>query len=97
MTSYYDFVFGFSTDIYDILEKGFGYYNNIEFMQLLNQARKENSLLKKENETLKREIATMNGNIVASLERDLMHMRTQVSKANKPTYVRMRTIEDLDP
>jgi cell division protein FtsB len=97
MTSYYDYVFGFSTDIYELLEKGYGYYNNLEFIQLLKQARKERDALKVENDQLKKEIATMNGNIVASLERDLMHMRAQVNKAIKPTFVKIRTVEDLDP
>jgi FtsZ-binding cell division protein ZapB len=57
MTSYYDYVFGFSTDIYELLEKGYGYYNNLEFIQLLKQARKERDALKVENDQLKKEIA----------------------------------------
>jgi regulator of replication initiation timing len=66
-------------------------------MQLLNHAKKENDALKIENERLKKEIATMNINIVASLERDILHMHKELNKVN--TYIPKynRTVEDLDP
>jgi cell division protein FtsB len=96
-STYYEYIFGYATDVYELLEKGFGHYTKIEFMQLLEQAREENEALKDENERLKAEIATMNINIVASLERDLMHMRSQLDKVIKPKYNTMRTVEQLDP
>lgn len=92
-TTYYEYIFGYATDLYELLEKGFGHYNKLEFMQLLYQARDEHEALKEENERLKVEIATMNTNIVASLERELLHMRKQVDSVIKPK----RTIEQLDP
>lgn len=96
-STYYEYIFGYATDVYELLEKGFGHYNKDEFIQLLNQARDENEALKEENERLKTEIATMNTNIVASLERELQYMRQQVNTVIKPKYNTMRTVEQLDP
>jgi cell division protein FtsB len=96
MSDYYqEYFFGFVSNIYDMLEKGYGYYNKDEFLQLVNQAKIENCALKEENRQLKAEIATMNANIVAIIERDLMHMRKKVNTIIKPNKY-TRTIEELD-
>ena len=95
MSHYYqEYLFGFVSNVYDMLEKGYGYYNKDEFLQLINQAKIENYTLKEENRQLKAEIATMNMNIVAIIERDLVHMRKKVNTIIKPKY--NRTIEELD-
>lgn len=92
--NYYEYLFGFVSNIYDMLEKGYGYYNKDEYLQLVNQAKIDHYTLKEENRQLKAEIATMNTNIVAIIERDLMHMRKKVDTIIKPNY--RRTIEELD-
>ena len=96
-STYYEYVFGFASDIYELLEKGYGHYNMIEFMQLLNQAREEHNRIKEENERHKNEIAIKNANIIASLEKDLLHMKMQANSVLKPKYNIMRTVEQLDP
>jgi regulator of replication initiation timing len=103
MKTYYDYLFGFATDIYDILEKGYSSYNKIEFIQLLHHAKsqhyalqEENETLKLENERLKLEIATINVSFVSTLERDLSQMRNTLNKVIKPKYSYQRTVEQLD-
>jgi len=101
MSTYYEYIFGFATDIYDLLENGYGHYNKIEFLQLLHQARnkhdalqEEYERLQKENERLTLEITTINVGFVSVLERDLGHMRKTLDKVIKPKY--NRTVEQLD-
>ena len=103
MTTYYEYIFGFAADIYDLLEKGYSYYNKTEFQQLLNKARnehyalqKENERLKEENERLKLEITTINVHFVSALERDVNHMRNTLGKVIKQKYSYHRTVEQLD-
>lgn len=96
MTTYYEYVFGFTSDIYELLAKGYGHYDKNEFIQLLTQAKLDNDELKEENSRLKQEIATMNQTIVATLERDLNHMRKTMNKIIKPKYNFQRTVEQLD-
>ena len=106
MSTYYEYIFGFASDIYDLLEKGYSHYNKLEFLQLLYYARnehealkEENELLKEENERLKLEITTINVGFVSALERDINHMRTSLDKVMKPkknTVFEKKTIEQLD-
>lgn len=103
MRTYYEFIFGFASDIYDLLEKGYSHYNKYEFLQLLYHARnehealqEENARLKEENERLKLEITTINVGFVSALERDINHMRTSLDKVMKPKYSIQKTIEQLD-
>jgi hypothetical protein len=95
--TYFEYIFGEARNVFDILMDGYGHYSPMQYMHLLNKAKKEYDALKEENEMLKREIATINVNIVASLERDLLHMRKQVHQVNKPKYNIARTVEQLDP
>lgn len=103
MTTYYEHVFGFVSDIYDLLEKSYNHYSKIEFIQLLHHAKNQhqelqqkNEQLKKENEHLKREILKINQNIISSLERDLTHMRKTINIINTPKHIFQRTVEQLD-
>lgn len=103
MTTYFEYIFGFASDIYDLLEKGYSHYNKIEFLQLLHQARhqydalqEENERLQRENERLKLEITTINVHFVSALERDVSHMRNTLNTVIKPKYSYHRTVEQLD-
>jgi hypothetical protein len=103
MTTYYEYVFGFASDIYDVLEERYSYYNKIEFLNLLRHARNqyeslelENERLKRENEMLKLEITTINVHFVSAVERDVNHMRNTLDKVIKPKYIYKRTVEQLD-
>jgi cell division septum initiation protein DivIVA len=103
MTTYYEYIFGFAADIYDLLEKGYSDYSKIEFLQLLYQARnqhqalqEENERLKEENERLRLEITSINVHFVSALERDVNHMRNALGKVMKPKYTYHRTVEQLD-
>jgi cell division protein FtsB len=103
MSTYYEYIFGFASDIYDLLEKGYSHYNKTEFLQLLYHARneyealqKENTRLKDENERLKLEITTINVGFVSVLDRDINHMRNALNKVTKPKYSIQKTIEKLD-
>jgi len=103
MSTYYEYIFGIASDIYELLEKGYGHYNKCEFLQLLNHARnehealqEENERLKEENERLKLEITTINVGFVSALERDINHMRCALDKVTKPKYNIKRTVEQLD-
>lgn len=105
MSTYYEYIFGFTSDIYDLLEKGYNHYNIIEFLQLLNHARnehyalqEENDRLKEENERLNLEITTINVIFMSTLERDINHMRNSLNKVIKPNKFSTppRTIEQLD-
>lgn len=103
MATYYEYIFGFASDIYDILEERYSYYNKNEFLQLLYYARnqhealkRENEILQRENEMLKLEITTINVHIVSAVERDVNHMRNTLDKVIKPKYIYKRTVEQLD-
>jgi hypothetical protein len=96
MNAYYEYILGFSTDIFELLEKGYGYYNKNEFMFLLNKAKIDYYFLQEENNKLKQEIATINVNVVASLERDLLYMKNTISKVIKPKCDIRKTVEQLD-
>ncbi len=96
MSTYFEYVFGFSSDIYELLANGYGEYNSTEFMQLLTQAKIERDSLRNENETLKKEIAMINQNFVTTLERDLAQMRKTLDKVVKPKYTTQKTVEQLD-
>ena len=103
MTTYFEYIFGFATDIYDLLEKGYSHYNKIEFLKLLHHARNEHyalqedyEQLKQENERLNLEITTINVHFVSALQRDVNHMRNSLNTVIKPKYSTSRTIEQLD-
>ena len=110
MTTYYEYIFGFASDVYDLLEKGYSHYNKIEFHQLLNHARnkyyilqeenkklkEENEKLKEDNERLKLEITTINVGFVSALERDINHMRNTLNKVTKTKYNIQKKVEQLD-
>ncbi len=96
MSTYYEYVFGVASDIYDLLAKGYGNYNKAEFLTLLNKARSQHEALQEENTRLKQEIELMNINIVASLERDLFAMRKTFDSVIKPKYTIRKTVEQLD-
>lgn len=101
--TYYQYIFEFTSDIYDLLEKGYSHYNKIVFLQLLHYAKnkyeelqEENKHLQEENKKLKQEIDIININIVSNLERDLAHMRNSLNKAINPKYNIRKTVEQLD-
>jgi cell division septum initiation protein DivIVA len=103
MATYYEYIFGFASDIYDILEERYNYYNKTEFLQLVHYARnqhetlkRENERLQQENERLKLEITAINVHVVSTLERDVNHMRNTLDKVIKPKYSYKRTVEQLD-
>jgi len=103
MSTYYEYIFGFASDIYDLLEKGYSHYNKTEFLQLLHHARNEHHALQEENERLQREnerlqleITTINVHFVSALERDVNHMRNTLNKVVKPKYSIQKTVEQLD-
>jgi len=103
MSTYYEYIFGFASNIYDLLEKGYSHYNKTEFLQLVYHARnehealqEENARLKEENERLKLEITTINIGFVSVLERDINHMRNTLNKVTKPKYSIQKKIEQLD-
>ena len=91
MSTYFEYVFGVAIDIFDLLAKGYGHYNENEFMLLLNQAKIEHESLKEENKRLKQEVDRMNQNIISSLERDLSYMKRSVKKV-----IHHKSVEHLD-
>jgi hypothetical protein len=103
MATYIEYIFGLESNIYDMLEKGYGHYNRIEFIQLLRHARnnyyalqEENKKLKVDNEKLKLELNIINISFISTLERDINHMRNSLNTVIKPKYSTKRTIEQLD-
>jgi predicted transcriptional regulator len=91
MSTYFEYVFGFAIDIFELLAKGYGHYSENEFILLLNQAKLEHESLKEENKRLKEEIDKINLNIISSLESDLSYMKKSVKNV-----IHRKSIERLD-
>ena len=91
-------IFGFTFDIYDVLVKIYDHYSKADFLALLNRAKREHDFLLDENKKLKLELATINSNIVANLERDLLLMRKQIGAVIHPIhkYKTEKLVEELD-
>ena len=86
-TPTFEYLFEYAANLY---HNEFGYTLS-EYFKLIFYAKQKYEELQAENERLKQEIATMNTNIVASLERDIKYMQNQL----KP-IIKHRTIESLD-
>jgi cell division protein FtsB len=79
--SYFDYLFGKSVNVYDLLVTAFRKTNDAEYLAIIERARSEYAELRRENDALKREIDAINRNIVSNIERDILHMQQQVRKA----------------